>query len=97
MERLIQFTVDFDDVAIKNRVEERAYRVIADDLKKDVKRGIVNNYGELTDFGESIIRNFLAENKDKIIEQSAQIIAEKAMRTKAWKEKFGNVMEGNNE
>lgn len=97
MERLIQFTVDFDDVSIKNRVEERAYRAIADDLKSDVRRKIVNNYGEPTAFGEAIIRNFLTENKDKIIERSAQIIAEKAMRTKAWKEKFGNVMEGNKE
>ena len=97
MERLIQFTVDFDDVSIKNRVEDRAYKVIADGLKGEVRKRIVNNYGELTAFGEAIIRSFLTENKDKIIERSAQIIAEKAMRTKAWKEKFGNVMEGNNE
>ncbi len=94
MERLIQFTVDFDDVSIKNRVEERAYRVIADDLKKSVRERIITNYGGLTEYGEAIIRSFLTENRDEIIERSAQIIAEKAMRTKAWKEKFGDAMEG---
>lgn len=94
MERLIQFTVDFDDATVKSRIEERAYKVIADDLKSDVRRNVINNYGELTAFGEAIIRNFLTENNDKIIERAGQIIAEKAMRTKAWKGKFGDIMEG---
>lgn len=97
MERLIQFTVDFDDEGVKRRIEDRAYNTIADSLKKDFRQKIIDGYGDLSSCGVAIINTFFNENKDKIIDKAAQLIAEKAMRTKAWKEKFGDAMEGKTE
>ena len=97
MQRIIEFSVDFDENGVKKRIEENAYKEVVEALKTDViKRVIEKSYygNRLTDFTEKVIGDIFKLYKDEIIDKAAQLIAEKAMRTKAWKEKFVDAMEG---
>lgn len=97
MQRIIEFSVDFDENGVKKRIEENAYKEVVESLKTDVMKNILEKtyYGtRLTSFAEGVIGNVFTQYKDEIIDKAAQLIAEKAMRTKAWKEKFGDAMEG---
>lgn len=101
MQRIIEFSVDFDENGVKKRIEENAYKEVVESLKTDVMKNVIRknyyNGTELTDFAEKVIGSIFSLYKDEIIDKAAQLIAEKAMRTKAWKEKFGDAMEGKTE
>jgi hypothetical protein len=101
MQRIIEFAVDFDENGVKKRIEENAYKEVVEALKTDVMKNVIRknyyNGTEFTDFAGKVIGDIFALYKDEIIDKAAQLIAEKAMRTKAWKEKFGDAMEGKEE
>ena len=100
MEHVIQIGVSVDDEAIQNRIMESAEKQIIGEIKNDIEKKILYKrdryYGsppetELTERAEEIVKEWLNENSDKVIECAGKLIAEKVYRSKAWKAKYGEV------
>ena len=100
MEHVIQIGVSIDDEAIQKQIMESAEKQIVGEIKKDIEKEIIYKrnryYGstpetELTERAEEIVKEWLNENSDKVIECAGKLIAEKVYRSKAWKAKYGEV------
>lgn len=91
MEHIVQFAFDFEDAAIKRKLENSAYDQIIDALKKDVrdvifKREPYSSRLELSDQANVVLVDLLERNEEKIIDLAAQYIAAKMINRKAIKE-----------
>ena len=100
MEHVVQFGISIDDEMIQKRIADNAERAITAEIQKKVESAILtrsNYYGgyrnSLSEVGEDIIYKWLESHKDEIIELAASKVAEKVSRSKAWKEKYGEVTE----
>ena len=51
----------------------------------------LDNHARLTDFATDIVKEAMEQYKDDIIDKAAAILADSYRRTKAWKEKAGEV------
>ena len=100
MEHVIQIGVSVDDEAIQKQIMATAEKQIIGEIKKDIEKGIISKrnryYGsppetELTERAEEIVKEWLNENSDKVIECAGKLIADKVYRSKAWKAKYGEV------
>lgn len=98
MEHIVQFGIGIDDNAIVKRVENEAVSEITKDIKqatldqlfqKDYYSRHATLNGKFSEFGKQIVQSFFNENKDKIIERTAELLARKLSCTKAVKEQFG--------
>lgn len=91
MEHIVQFAFDFEDAAIKRKLENSAYDQIIDALKKDVrdvifKREPYSSRLELSDQANVVLVDLLERNEEKIIDLAAQYIAAKMINRKSVKE-----------
>ena len=100
MEHVVQFGISIDDEMIQKRIADNAERAITAEIQKKVESAILtrsNYYGgyrnSLGEVGEDIVYKWLESHKDEIIELAASKVAEKVSRSKAWKEKYGEVTE----
>ena len=99
MEHIIQFGVTIDDEKIEKRIVENAEKTITADIKKKVEKSIFETdyyrepTGNLTRKGQELVREWLNDHSDKIIEFAAKLVADKVYRSKAWKEKYGEITE----
>lgn len=100
MEHVIQIGVSVDDEAIQKQIMATAEKQIIGEIKKDIEKEIIYKrnryYGsppetELTERAEEIVKEWLNENSDKVIECAGKLIADKVYRSKAWKAKYGEV------
>ena len=100
MEHVIQIGVSVDDEAIQKQIMATAEKQIVGEIKKDIEKEILYKrsryYGcppetELTERAEEIVKEWLDENSDKVIECAGKLIADKVYRSKAWKAKYGEV------
>ena len=100
MEHVIQIGVSVDDEAIQKQIMDTAESKIIGEIKKDIEKEIISKrdkyYGfapetELTERAEEIVKEWLNENSDKVIECAGKLIADKVYRSKAWKAKYGEV------
>lgn len=100
MERVIQIGVSVDDDAIRKQIMATAEKQIVGEIKNDIERLIIEKHTphytnkvemNLTERAEAIIREWLDENSDKVIELAGKLIADKVYRSKAWKAKYGEV------
>ena len=77
MEHIIQFGVTIDDEKIEKRIVENAEKTITADIKKKVEKNIFETdyYGEptgkLTCKVQDLVRDWLNDHSDKIIELAA--------------------------
>lgn len=98
MEHIIQFGVTIDDGAIQRQILDSAQKQIIEDLKKGVgdailrKESYYSSTKTLTELGSELVTRWLDEHSAEVIEQAAAKVAEKVTRTKAWKEKFSEVI-----
>ena len=92
MEHIVQFAIGIDDDAIVKRVEERAEKIIIDEIRKKVENAffaksyggnVTNNPGA---WSERLFMDFLAEHKTEILECAGKYLAEKLAKTKAGRE-----------
>lgn len=51
----------------------------------------LDNHARLTEFATDIVKEAMEQYKDDIIDKAAAILADSYRRTKAWKEKAGEV------
>lgn len=99
MEHIVQFAIGIDDDAIVKRVEERAEKMIIDELRKKVEGAFFakSYYGNPTNepgaWSERLFMDFLAEHKAEILECAGKYLAEKLSKTKAGRELLNGVKE----
>ena len=98
MEHVIQIGVSVDDEAIQKQIIASAETKIVTEIKSQVEETIFhrrNYYGstrtELSEVGAQVVREWLDENSDKVIELAGKLIADKVYRSKAWKAKYSEV------
>jgi hypothetical protein len=105
MEHIVTIAFDFDDKAVSDKIEASAAKIVIDKIVHDVEGRIFSKSGwgggkidpqkdPLSSFTERIVRDFLEDNKDNVIEKAAVMLADSYKRTKAWKEKASEQMEG---
>lgn len=102
MEHVIQIGVSVDDEAIQKQILATAEKQIIAEIKDDIEKLIIEKHKpyysnkvemNLTARSEAIIKEWLDENSDKVIELAGKLIADKVYRSKAWKAKYGEVTE----
>lgn len=105
MEHVVQLGISIDDDAIQKQVMASAEKKIIGEIKNDIESQIIERHRaswsydrsrdglNLTTYAEAIIREWLDENSDKIIELAGKMVAEKVYRSKKWKDKYSEVTE----
>ena len=104
MEHLITIAFDFDDKAVSDKIETTVAKEVTNKIVHDVEGRLFSKAGwgagkidpqrdSLSHFTESIVREFLDECRDAIIDKAAAILADSYKRTKAWKETMAATME----
>lgn len=83
----MQFAINIDDERIVDVIEQKAADKIINDIEKDVREAIFcksyySQHLELNDKCQSIVKQFLEENKKEISELVAKNIAERAVHYK---------------
>lgn len=95
MEHLIQIGVHVNDKEIEANILQAAAKEIIEPMKDEIKKRLISSRSwgspELTDSAKGIVKEFLNENKERLIELAAKELAEKLARTKAAKEAVGEV------
>ena len=100
MEHIIQFGITIDDDAIKKNVEANAMNEIVKSFVNEMKSNLPKAWGGRVDWDRvayGCVDKFLDKNKAEIMELAANRLVEKVYRTKAWREKYGNVINGDAE
>lgn len=97
MEHIVQFAINIDDKTIQQRIEANAYNDIVDRLYKEAYDSLPytsrNYYSADTHpdwigmLGERIDR-FIEENRDEIIDATAERLARSYRNSKAFKERM---------
>ena len=89
MDHLVQFTISIDDEHISKLVEEKAAKVLSDEVIKVVKKTV----GDDSYWGDGMskqaleqVYKFLEDHKDYIIQETAKEIANRVMRSKKTRE-----------
>ena len=103
MEHVVQLGISIDDDAIQKQIMKTAEKTIIGEIKNDIESQIIERHRaswsyerskdelSLTTRAEAIIREWLDENSDKIIELAGKMVAEKVFRSKKWKDKYSEV------
>lgn len=104
MEHILNIAFDFDDEKVKKAAED----AVNNEMTKIVKEIVTDKiapmssgwYGKqerdwknLWDKVDSAISEMLAEHREEIIEKAADKLVKSAKSTKAWKEKFAEIMD----
>lgn len=102
MEHILQFGINIDDEFIKQSVLKNAEEQIIKDISRDVKEALFQKdswTGKIlktpTTYLNKKLDDFLAENKDEILELVTDKLAERLSKTKKAKEKLDEVLKEN--
>ena len=103
MEHILNIAFDFDDERVKKTAEDAVNNEMTKIVKEIVTDKVApmssgwygkpeRNWENLWDKVDSAINGILAEHREEIIEKAADKLVKSAKATKAWKEKFAEVM-----
>lgn len=100
MEHILQFGINIDDETIKKNILKNAEEQVIKDISYDVKAALFEkSYYGRNDFTKTPtmfltkkLDDFLAENKDEILELVTDKLAEKLSKTKKAKETLDVVL-----
>ena len=103
MEHILNIVFDFDDEKVKQVAEKAVVTDMATIINAIVTDKIApmtsgwygkqeRDWSNLWDKVDSAIDKIIADNRDEIIEKAAEKLVKSARSTKAWKEKFADVM-----
>jgi len=93
MEHIVQFGITIDDDTIRRHVEAKATDAVVKGLKQSLFRlGYNDKPMGVSDDVEEIIKMFLEEHKQEIIDAAAERLADRLVRTKAVKEAVAKVV-----
>lgn len=82
MEHILQIGVCVDDKAI----EEGAMKSLSEKIGKKIEKEMFNYYGNLSGVSKMIIKEWLDEHKEELLDKTADALLEYLKRTKAVKE-----------
>lgn len=91
MEHVVQFGIILDDSAIERAVVETATEQVKEDLMENVTRNMPHNSWGGVDWPRSaaeMLQGWLDDNRDELMDMAATKLADKAFRSKAWKERL---------
>ena len=103
MEHIVQFAISIDDKTIQNRIEEHAYTDVLDKLAKEATDTVFAHSSAYSRelMWEKLLGNalqsFLEEHKDEIIDEAANMLADRFQRTKKYREAMGAAIEKDGE
>ena len=93
MEHIFQIGINVDDEVIKRRIEDWAEKEVIEYLKNevanhifDIRWGGSTRRADLSEFAKDIIRECFEDNKERIIKEAAEHLADRFARTKMAKE-----------
>lgn len=100
MEHIVQFGISIDDNQIKKTIENNVRSQVVAEIKKDCMKQLIGNdnvsayqYSQkIKDMVNDNIKSFLEENKETIIKETVNQLAEKLSRTKAAKEALSKTL-----
>lgn len=93
MEHIVQFGISLDDSAIEKVVVEKATEQVKGELLENIKRNMPQHryYDHQVDWPEAaaeMLQGWFDEHRDELLEMAAAKLADKAFRSKAWKERY---------
>ena len=100
---IVNVAFDYDDDKVRKVLEDTAYDTVIKDIKKDIMEAVIDSSykkGEgvfkekLRYMAQDSIDSMLEDYKSEIIEAAAEKLAEKFSRTKVFKDKMKEAMEG---
>lgn len=98
MEHIVQIAFDFDDVRVRQTIENTVKKEVIDGIQRDITEALLHNFGSwdgrwnrskenaLVDLMRERTDDFLKENKDVILEAAAKNLSERLARSKKGKE-----------
>lgn len=101
MEHIVQFAVNIDDEQIKKTVERNVVTQVVAEIRKDCTKELTgkispNTYQysqRIKEIVDSNIKEFLDNNKEIIIKEAVNQLAERLSRTKAAKDALNKTIE----
>jgi len=99
MEHIVQFGINLDDSAIEKLVVEEAAEQLRGELMENITRNMPRRWyaSKEVDWQQAaaeMLQGWFEENKADLMEMAAEKLASKAVRTKAWRERMGIMMGG---
>lgn len=92
MEHIVQFGITLDDSAIEKMVVDKATEQVAGELMENITRHMPHrlwvNDISWPDAAAEMLQGWFDENRDELMEMAATKLADKAFRSKAWKERY---------
>lgn len=93
MEHIIQFGVTIDDEAIEKQIIAVAMKEVKAELMENITRNMPHKFysSKEVDWSEAaakMLHAWFEENRDELMDMAASKLAEKAFRSKAWKERY---------
>jgi len=102
MQHILNIAFDFDDERIKKVVEGKIEEEIHETIEREIlghiapytdSRSLFRNWDMLLTRVEGEIKKVIWKNEDAIIENAAIRVADSIRRTKAWREKYKEVLD----
>ena len=101
MEHIVQFAVNIDDEQIKKTVERNVVTQVIAEIKKDCMKELTGKcdastyqyHQKIKEMVDSNIKEFLDNNKEIIIREAVNQLAERLSRTKAAKDALNKTIE----
>ena len=93
MEHIVQFGIALDDSSIEKLVVEKATEQVKSELMDNITRNMPRKsyYDNTVDWSEAaaeMLQDWFGEHRDELLEMAATKLADKAFRSKAWKERY---------
>lgn len=97
MEHIVQFAISLDDKTIQKRLEENAYQDVCQKLANEAASHFPTTYGNSVNWKyimDHAMNDFLSKYKDEIIDAAAEKLKDSFCRTKVYKEKMKDAIDG---
>lgn len=93
MEHIVQFGIALDDSAIEKLVVEKATEQVKNDMMANITDNMPRKryYDNAVDWPKAaadMLQYWFDEHRDELLEAAAVKLADKAFRSKAWKERY---------
>ena len=98
MQHIINVAFDFDDEIVKRRIEEHAEEYVLGGIKEEIHKYLFGDrlgyrFDRTHDIAVGLVKSVIDDNKEAIIDVAGRYLAEKLARTKAAREKLGEVLD----
>ena len=87
MEHIIQFGINIDDEFIKQRIEERGYEDVVDQVERNLTQNLMHYFKYDTD----ATRKFYEDHKEEIIDRATKEVVGAIKNSKRYKEAVSKI------